>query len=373
MANEQRHYKRVVVKLGTSVLSAGSDRLNRPRMVELVRQIAALHVAGIEPILVTSGAVLAGWEQLGFPARRRNLPDKQLLAAVGQGRLMHLYAQLAEWFGLNVAQTLLTRDDLRDRRRYLNARNTLLACIERGVLPVVNENDVVAVDEIRVGDNDNLSALVAMLVDADLLLICTDIAGLYTADPRADPDARLIADVQVINAAMWASAGMAGTHRGTGGMVTKLQAAELATNAGTDVIIAAGDVANVIVRAAAGESVGTLFHAKTARIEARKRWILAETVRDSRVVVDPGATDALRRQGRSLLPAGIIAVEGAFERGQTVRIFDGDGHEVARGLTQYSASALALIRGRRSSEITAALGYMYGPEVVHRDDLVMLL
>jgi glutamate 5-kinase len=373
MAREQRTYKRVVIKLGTSVLSAGSDRLNRPRMVELVRQIAALRAASIEPILVTSGAVLAGWEQLGFPPRRRNLPDKQLLAAIGQGRLMHLYAVLADLYGLHVAQTLLTRDDLRDRRRYLNARNTLLSCIERGVLPIVNENDAVAVDEIRVGDNDNLSALVATLVEADLLLICTDIEGLYTADPRANPDAELIPDVQTIDASLWASAGAAGTHRGTGGMVTKLQAAELATNAGTNVIIASGDAPDVIVRAAAGEAIGTLFHAKTARVEARKRWILAETVRHSRVVIDQGASAALTQQGRSLLPAGVTAVEGTFERGQTVRIFDNQGKELARGLTQYSAAALTLIQGRRSSEIPAALGYEYGPEVVHRDDLVMLV
>ena len=372
MVAAQPTYKRIVVKLGTSVLSAGSDRLNRPRMVELVRQIAALRDAGKEPILVSSGAVLAGWEQLGFPKRHRNLPDKQLLAAVGQGRLMHLYAQLGDIYGLNVAQTLLTRDDLRDRRRYLNARNTLLACIERGVLPIVNENDVVAVDEIRVGDNDNLSALVANLVEADLLVICTDIAGLYTADPRTDPNALLIPEVHTIDDVLWGAAGAAGTHRGTGGMVTKLQAAELATNAGTDVVIAAGDVQDVVVRAAAGEAVGTRFRAKATRLEARKRWILAETVRHSRVVVDEGATAALTRQGRSLLPAGVAAVEGQFERGQTIRIFSKDGRELARGLAQYNAKALELIRGRHSSEIPAVLGYMYGPAVVHRDDLVML-
>jgi len=373
MAIADPRYKRVVVKLGTSVLSAGSDRLNRPRMVELVRQLAALITQGVEPVLVSSGAVLAGWEQLGFPARRRNLPDKQLLAAVGQGRLMHLYAQLADLYGMNVAQTLLTRDDLRDRRRYLNARNTLLACIARGVVPVVNENDVVAVDEIRVGDNDNLSALVANLVEADLLLICTDIAGLYSADPRIDPDARLIPEVDSIDAVLWAGAGAAGTHRGTGGMMTKLQAAELATSAGTDVVVAAGDLPDVILRAAAGEPIGTRFRAKSTRLEARKRWILAETVRHSRVVVDAGAAEALIRQGRSLLAAGVRRVEGSFERGQTVRIFDADGQELARGLAQYSAAALSLIQGRRSSEIPATLGYMYGPEVVHRDDLVMLV
>ena len=372
MARARSSYKRVVIKLGTSVLSAGTDRLNRPRIVELVRQIATLRDAGAEPILVTSGAVLAGWEQLGFPARRRNLPDKQLLAAVGQGRLMHLYAQLADLFGVNVAQTLLTRDDLRDRRRYLNARHTLLTCIERGVLPIVNENDVVAVDEIRVGDNDNLSALVANLVEADLLLICTDIGGLFTSDPRIDAAAQMIAEVEAIDAALWAAAGSAGTHRGPGGMLTKLQAAELATSAGTDVIIAAGDAPNILLRAVAGEAVGTLFHAKATRLEARKRWILAETVRHSRVVVDPGAAAALTHHGRSLLAAGVTQVEGAFERGQTVRIFTGGDQELARGLVQYSAAALSLIQGRHSSEITSILGYMYGPEVVHRDDLVML-
>lgn len=363
---------RVVIKLGTSVLTAGTDRLHRPRMVELVRQLAALRERGVAPILVSSGAVMAGWEQLGFPPRRRNLPDKQLLAAVGQGRLMHLYAQLADLYGLPVAQTLLTRDDLRDRRRYLNARNTFLACIERGVLPIVNENDVVAIDEIRVGDNDNLSALVANLVDADLLVICTDIAGLYTADPRNDPQATLITEVSQIDDAVWALAGAAGSHRGTGGMFTKLQAAALATQSGTAVVIAAGDVPDVIGRVAVGERLGTFFPAKSTRLESRKRWILAETVRHSRVVIDNGAVAALTGAGRSLLPAGIVAVEGAFERGQTIRIFSTDGHEVARGLTQYGAAALNLIHGKQSGEIEARLGYMYGPEVVHRDDMVRM-
>jgi glutamate 5-kinase len=372
MATLDSTYKRVVVKFGTSVLSAGTDRLNRPRMVELMRQIAAVRAAGCEPVLVSSGAVLAGWEQLGFPPRRRNIPDKQLLAAVGQGRLMHLYAQLADLYGLHVAQTLLTRDDLRDRRRYLNARDTLNLCIERGVLPIVNENDVVAIDEIRVGDNDNLSALVCGLLEADLLLICSDIRGLYTADPRVQPDARLIEEVQSIDAHVWEAAGAAGSHRGTGGMVTKLQAAELATNAGADVIIAAGDAPDVIVRAVAGEAVGTVFRAKTSRVEARKRWLLAETVRGSRVVIDEGAAHALLHQGRSLLAAGIKAVEGTFARGQTIRIFTTDGRELARGITQYNAQALGEIKGRRSSEIQDILGYLYRPEVVHRNDLVLL-
>jgi glutamate 5-kinase len=370
--NVLRSNRRIVVKLGTSVLSAGTDRLHRPRMVDLMRQIALLRAEGVEPILVSSGAVLAGWEQLGFPPRRRTLAEKQLLAAIGQSRLMHWYAQLADIYGLPVAQTLLTRDDLRDRRRYLNARNTLLGCLAHGVLPIVNENDVVAVDEIKVGDNDTLSALVANLVDADLLVICTDRPGLYTADPRLDPHAQLIADVPLIDDTIWALAGAAGSHRGTGGMLTKIQAADLATRAGIDVIIAAGDAPDVVLRAARNEPIGTRLHAHATRLEARKRWILAETVRLSRVVIDDGAAHALLQQGKSLLPVGVRQVDGAFERGQTIRIFTADGHEIARGLTQYKAADLALIGGRRSAEIEQILGYSYGPELVHRDDLVLL-
>ncbi len=365
-------YGRVVVKLGTSVLTAGTDRLHRPRMADLIRQIAALRAAGGEPILVTSGAVLAGWEQLGFPPRKRNVPEKQLFAAIGQGRLMHVYAQLADIYGITVAQTLLTRDDMRDRRRYLNARNTLLGCIARGVLPIINENDAVAVDEIKVGDNDTLSALVANLVDADLLLICTDRSGVFTADPRTDPHAQLIRELPEIDENVWALAGAAGSHRGTGGMLTKIQAADLATRAGVDVIIAGGDMPDLILQAARGEPIGTRLHARATPMEARKRWILAETVRQSRIVVDDGAARALREHGRSLLPAGISAVEGVFDRGQTVRIFSGDRREIARGLVQYRASDLRLIAGRHSSQIEEVLGFTYGAEAVHRDDMVLL-
>lgn len=369
---EPLRHRRVVVKLGTSVLTAGTDRLHRPRMVDLVRQIATLRSLGGEPILVTSGAVLAGWEQLGFPPRKRNVPEKQLFAAIGQSRLMHLYAQLADIYGLPVAQTLLTRDDLRDRRRYLNARNTLLGCLARGVLPIVNENDVVAVDEIKVGDNDTLSALVAGLVEADLLVICTDRQGLYNADPNLHPDAELIADVPVIDEAIWALAGDAGSHRGTGGMRTKIQAADLATRTGINVVIAAGEAPDVVLRAAQGDPIGTRLHACATRLEARKRWIMAETVRQSRVVVDAGAARALTSEGRSLLPTGIIAVEGMFDRGQTVRIFNAAGVELARGLTQYRAADLVLLQGRHSSQIEETLGYTYGHEAVHRDDMVLL-
>lgn len=366
---------RIVVKLGTSVLTAGTDRLNRPYMVGLARQVAALRERGVQVLLVSSGAVAAGRERLGAPAGQRarvSVPLRQMFAAVGQSRLMHLYEQLFELYGLQVAQALLTRDDLRDRRRYLNARNTLTLCLERGIVPIVNENDAVVTAEIRVGDNDNLSALVAGLVDADLLLILTDIAGLYSADPRGDPAAELIAEVPAIDERIWAVAGGAGSARGTGGMRTKIQAADLATRAGTAVVIAAGAEPDVILRVAAGERLGTRFAAAASHLDARKRWILAETARQSRLVVDDGAVNALVAQGRSLLPAGVAAVEGDFDRGQTVRIYAPDGREIARGLTQYRAADVRAIRGLRSAQIAEALGYDYGPEVVHRDDMVVL-
>jgi glutamate 5-kinase len=367
--------RRLIVKLGTSVLTAGSDRLNRPYMVDLARQVAALRAQQVETLLVSSGAVAAGWEQMGFPPRKADgtVPLKQMLAAVGQSRLMHLYEQLFEIYGLRVAQALLTRDDLRDRRRYLNARNTLLLCLERGIVPIVNENDAVATAEIRVGDNDNLSALVAGLVDADLLIILTDIDGLYDSDPRSNPAAVLLPEVVQIDDAIWEMAGGSGTHRGTGGMRTKIQAADLATRAGTTVVIAHGALPDVIVRVANGERIGTRFVAAASRLESRKRWLLAETARQSCLVVDAGAARALTAQGRSLLPAGISRVEGEFERGQTVRIYDAEGREIARGLTHYRAADLQLIKGLRSAQIFEVLGYDYGPEVVHRDDMVVLL
>ncbi|MGQ9549862.1 MAG: glutamate 5-kinase [Roseiflexus sp.] len=363
--------RRIVVKVGTNVLTAGTDKVHRPTIVSLVQQIATVRSQGVEIVLVSSGAVAVGRERLHFPAQRRDIPLKQMLAAVGQSRLMHLYEQIFELYGITVAQTLLTRGDLADRHRYLNARNTLLACLMHSVLPIVNENDVVAVSEIRVGDNDNLSALVANLVDADLLLILTDIDGLYTADPRRDPSATRIAVVPHITEQVYAIAGGSNT-RGTGGMLTKIQAADLATRSGADVVIACGAERDVITRVVAGEPLGTRFPAQATKVESRKRWILAETVRHSRVVTDEGAARALIEGGKSLLPAGIVAVEGDFARGQTVRIYAADGREIARGITQYASTDLRRICGLRSSQIAETLGFDYGPEVVHRDDMVVL-
>lgn len=362
---------RVVLKLGTSVLTGGTDRLHRPWMVDLIRQIAALRAGGHEVVLVSSGAVLAGWEALDFPPRDRTLAEKQLLAAVGQSQLMHTYSVLAELYGLKVAQILLTADDFRDRTRYLNARTTLAGCLARGVLPIINENDAVAVEQIKVGDNDTLSAFVANLLEADLLVILTDAPGLYTADPRTHPDATLIPEVARITPEIWALAGGAGSHRGTGGMHTKIQAAEIATRAGTPVVIAPGAAEGAVVRAATGEAIGTRFLAAGSRLEARKRWILAE-IAPGQLLLDQGATTALRDRGGSLLAVGIRGVEGNFERGQTVRLMTPDGQELARGLSRYRAADLRRIAGRRSADTQAELGYDYGPEVVHRDDLVLL-
>lgn len=361
----------MVLKLGTNVLTAGTDHIHRPRIVELARQIAEARTRDVQVVLVSSGAVAAGRERLHFPPRRRDMPLKQLLAAVGQSRLMHIYEQIFDLYSIPVAQTLLTRDDLRDRGRYLNARNTLLACLAHDVLPIINENDVVAVDEIKVGDNDNLSALVANLVDADLLTILSDVDGLYTADPRRDPEARLIREVPRITEAIYALAGGSGT-RGTGGMQTKIQAADLATRSGTPVRIASGAEPAVLTRILQGEAIGTLFPAHATHLESRKRWLLAETVRHSRVVVDDGAVRAVLHAGKSLLPAGVVEVSGDFERGKTVRIFAQDGREIALGMAQYGAADLLRIKGLRSAQIGETLGYDYGPEVIHRDDMIVL-
>jgi glutamate 5-kinase len=364
-------YRRIVIKLGTAVLTAGTDRLSRPRMVDLVRQVAELFNQGRELILVSSGAIMAGREVLGFPRTRKDIPFKQVLAAVGQGRLMHLYAQLFELYEITVAQALLTRADLADRGRYLNARNTLLALLQQRVVPIVNENDTVAVEEIKIGDNDNLSALVANLVDADLLVMLTDIEGLFTADPNRVPDAQLIPEVSSIDDNIRALAGATTTNWGTGGMITKLQAAELATRSGTEVIIARGDDPDVLLRVVAGERIGTRFPPTTSHMESRKRWILAEPPRGT-VYIDAGAARALMDHGKSLLPVGVTAVEGDFERGQTVRVVGPAGTEIARGIANYGAASLVRIQGLRSDQIEKTLGYEYGPEVIHRDDLVVL-
>jgi glutamate 5-kinase len=371
----RRTYRRIVAKFGTNILTAGSDRLDLEMMASLVGQVARLRRQGCEVVVVTSGGVAAGRERLRSPRRRRDLPYRQVLAAVGQVELMQKYHQLFAWHDLVVGQALLTRRDLVDRGGYLNARNTLLALLEFGAVPVVNENDTVAVDQIadtRIGDNDNLSAFVANLIEADLLAILTNTGGLYTADPHLDPTATLIPRVERIDAEVEALAGGAISHRAIGGMATKLQAARLATASGVDVVIAGAHEPQVLPRLAAGEAVGTYFPATSDRVESRKRWMLAGLAARGYIAVDAGAVHALRDLGRSLLPAGVVAVEGPFERGDTVTIMTTEGDRVAFGITNYAHEDVERIRGQNSDKIATILGHTFGSEVVHRNNLVLL-
>lgn len=365
-------YKRIVVKLGTSVLTAGSRQLNQARMVEITRQCAELYHQGHEIVVCTSGAVAAGRAHLGFPALPPTIRSKQLLAAVGQIQLMRMWEQFFAIYNVRVGQILITRSDVENRQRFLNARDTFSVLLENRIVPVVNENDAVATEEIRVGDNDNLSALVATLVNADLLLLLTDQEGLFTADPRKDPAAQLIPEVRRIDEDLFALAGGSVTGLGTGGMVTKLQAANTARHAGADVVIAAGGEPNVLLRLAAGEPIGTRFPATESRRESRKAWILAGPKPAGMLLLDKGAVDAIVKKGRSLLPAGITGVEGDFMRGDTILVADAKRHELARGLVAYSSQDLRQLLGCKSGEIESRLGYTYGDEAVHRNNLVLL-
>jgi glutamate 5-kinase len=367
-------YSSIVVKLGTSTLTAGTASLSPKRMVDLARQMAELHQEGRKVVLVSSGAIAAGRERLAFPQLPRDIPAKQMLAAVGQPRLMALYEQLFDIYEVTVAQVLLTRADLTDRRHYLNSRNTLSALLAQRVIPIINENDTVATEEIRVGDNDNLSALAANLIEADLLVMLTDQPGLFTADPRTDPAAQLIQDIRSpsIPQSIWEAVGGAGGKLGTGGMFTKLQAADLARRSGTTTVIAAGDEENVLRRLARGEKLGTRFSALVSTLEGRKRYILAGGNQLPGVlVVDTGAAQALLK-GSSLLPVGLKKVSGEFDCGDTVKVEDTAGNEIARGLVNYNAGDLVRIAGKRSNEIEAILGSDYEDEVIHRNNLVLL-
>jgi glutamate 5-kinase len=362
---------RIVVKVGTSILTDGSTRLNRQRMLELVQQAARLHQQGHEVVLVSSGAVAAGRERLGYPDLGRSVPAKQMLSAVGQSRLMQIYGELFDIFEIVVAQVLLTREDIGNRGRYLNARDTLSTLIDRRIVPIINENDTTATHEIRVGDNDNLSAMVATLLEADLLVILTDQPGLFTADPRHNADAQLISAITRIDDETWALAGEAGTALGTGGMVTKIQAAQLASRSGVTTIIASGKQHDALERLARGEAVGTRFEPTISRMESRKRWLLAEKTRGS-VKVDAGAARKLLTGGASLLPVGMTGVDKKFERGATLSVIAPDGKEIAHGVTNYDSEALSQLCGVKSDRISEILGYSYGDAVIHRNNLVLL-
>ncbi len=365
--------KRIVVKVGTSTLTAGSPKLNLPQITALAQQVASLAARGAKVALVSSGAIAVGREYLGSPALPKSIPGKQMLAAIGQPRLMNVYEQLFGIYGLKVAQVLLTREDISDRKRYMNARNTLDALLDQGVVPVINENDTVAVDEIRIGDNDNLSALVANLIEADLLVILTDQAGLYTANPARNKSAELIKEIKEaeIPPQVWQAAGGSQNGLGTGGMFTKLQAAEVARRSGTDVVIARGSEPEILPRLLAGELLGTRIYALLDKLENRKRFMLAGAVPRAAIHIDAGAAAALTTGG-SLLPVGVKEVNGKFERGDIVRVKDADGRDCALGLVNYADEDLRKIMGHRSSEIEKLIGYAYGEEVIHHNSMTLL-
>ena len=375
--------KRVVVKVGSSTITHQNGKRDFGRIDRLAREMADLQNQGREMILVTSGAVAVGVDRLGLPEKPRTIPGKQAAAAIGQGILMHTYEKFFAEYGQIVAQVLLTRMEAIDRHRYTNARNTFMELLKNGVIPIVNENDVVALDELKIGDNDNMSALVAGITDADLVIILSDVEGLYTANPQTHPEATLISKVDEITPEIEALAGGVGSSVGTGGMFTKLQAAKNATSSGINMVIASGSEKDVIARILNGEEIGTLFASKENRLQFRKRWLAFGARIMGKIVVDDGCVKAIKKAGGcsilpagaggcSILPAGITAVEGSFEAGNTISVVTQDGFELARGLCHYSSDDLAQIKGCKTSEIEKILGHKNFDEVIHRDDLVIL-
>jgi glutamate 5-kinase len=365
--------KRIVVKVGTSTITYPNGKMNFTQIERLARELTDLSNQGREIILVTSGAVAVGVDRLGLAEKPKTIPGKQAAAAVGQGILMHVYEKLFGEYGQIVAQVLLTKGDAVDRHRYTNSRNTFQALLEQKVIPIVNENDVVALDELKIGDNDNMSALVAGIVDADVDIILSDVAGLYTANPQTNPSATLLSEVTDITPEIEASAGGAGTKNAVGGMFTKLQAAKAAVSSGINLVIASGEEPNVITRILNGEEVGTLFVSKENRLQFRKRWLAFGARIMGKIVVDDGCANAICKAGGcSILPAGITTVVGCFETGNTISVVDGSGHEMARGLTNYSSEELNIIKGAKTSEIEELIGHKHFDEVIHRDNLVIL-
>lgn len=366
---------RIVAKVGTSILTAGSDRLDLEAMSRIVGQVVRLRREGHSVALVSSGAQAAGRHRLGKHLPEGVAPSRQAYASVGQSHLMQSWDELFDWHDVVVAQVLLTRRDLADRLGYLNARNTLRDLLEAGTVPIVNENDAVALDRMlasRIGENDSLSAYVANLIDADLLVLLTDVDGLYERDPRLDPAAPLVRRIERVDAAIEAAAGGA-NGPGTGGMITKLTAARIATQGGSDVVITNGrDGEGLVAAVRDRQARGTHFPAAESKLESRKRWILGSMTRAGHLVVDDGAVAALRQRGRSLLPAGLAGVAGAFERGESVEVRDSNGERVAVGISNYSSAEADRIKGIRSDRIAETLGYGYGDEVIHRDNLVLL-
>ncbi|VXC42926.1 Glutamate 5-kinase [Burkholderia sp. 8Y] len=364
--------KRIVVKVGSSLVTNDGRGLDHAAITRWAAQIAALREQGKEVVLVSSGAIAEGVHRLGWSKRPREIDELQAAAAVGQMGLAQVYESSFGAHGIRTAQILLTHADLADRERYLNARSTLLTLLRLGAVPVINENDTVITDEIKFGDNDTLGALVANLIEGDALVILTDQRGLFTADPRKDPNATLVEQADAGTPELEAMAGGAGSSLGRGGMLTKILAAKRAAHSGANTVIASGREADVLTRLASGEMIGTQLVARTARMAARKQWMADHLQVRGHVVIDNGAVQKLTADGKSLLPIGVVDVKGAFARGEVIACVDDRGQEVARGITNYSSSEARLIHRRPSAEIEAVLGYMLEPELIHRDNLVLV-
>ena len=360
-----------VVKVGSALLTDHGTGISADALDEWCRQIAALGTAGKRVVLVSSGAVAEGCRRLGFDVRPRTIHELQAAAAVGQSGLIEAYEQAFRRYERRIALVLLTHDDLADRERYLNARTTLNTLLDLGVVPIVNENDSVATDEIKLGDNDTLAGMVTSLLSADLLVLLTDREGFHEADPRTSPDATVVREAPAADRRLDAMAGAIAGSLGRGGMVTKLAAARSAARSGAHTVIAHGRSPDVLLRLARGERVGTLLTADLAPLDARKRWIAEQLRAKGELCVDAGASQAIIHRGVSLLPAGLTDATGAFRRGDMVRVLDPDGVEIAKGLANYDAVETRKLIGRKSGDIEAVLGYVDEPEVVHRDNLVV--
>lgn len=363
--------RRIVIKVGSSLVTADGRGIDHDAVGRWAEQIAALSGDGRELVLVSSGAIAEGMKRLGWAARPAAIHELQAAAAVGQMGLVQAYETAFKRFGLHTAQVLLTHEDLADRRRYLNARSTLLTLLRLRVIPIINENDTVTTDEIRLGDNDTLGALVTNLIEADVLVLLTDQSGLYSTDPRIDPGAMLLRRARAGDPALETIAGHAGTL-GRGGMLTKVLAAKRAARSGAATVIASGREERILARLAAGEMLGTEIAAEAMTLAARKQWLADHVRLAGRLILDAGAVRALSRGGKSLLPIGVTACEGQFERGELVGCFGPDGRELARGLINYSAAETLRILGKPSAQIETILGYVDEPELIHRDNLVVL-
>jgi glutamate 5-kinase len=372
MTSVVKEARRIVVKIGSSLLTNEGAGLDHEAIRAWVQQIVQLKAQGREMVLVSSGAIAEGMLRLGWKRRPSAVHDLQAAAAVGQMGLVQVYESCFREHGLHTAQILLTHDDLADRKRYLNARSTLRTLLALNTLPIVNENDTVVTDEIRFGDNDTLGALVTNLIDADCLIILTDQPGLYTADPRRDATATLVSEARAGAAELERMAGGAGSHVGSGGMLTKVLAAKRAARSGAHTCIVSGREREVLLRLAAGEPIGTQLISQTASIAARKQWLADHLQVRARLALDGGAVRALTRDGKSLLPIGVTATDGEFERGEVVACVDPAGKEIARGLVNYNSEETRKILRRPSSEIESVLGYVDEPELIHRDNLVLL-